>query len=114
MIRKHLVAVLAAGAAAGLGVALGVSLAGSSATSTRTVTVASTTTRAARTVTHVRTLEPGMRVALADGSTVEIVSNPKDGIWVFGRYLSSPGDPSRIGTEEMVFAQDMVEIQPAP
>ena len=63
---------------------------------------------------NVRTLEPGTRVALTDGSTVEIVSNPKDGIWVFARYLSSPRDTSLVGTEEMVFAQDMVEIQPTP
>jgi hypothetical protein len=63
---------------------------------------------------NVRLLEPGTRVALADGSTVEIVSNPKDGIWVFGRYLSSPPDASRVGTEEMIFAQDVVEISAAP
>jgi len=63
---------------------------------------------------NVRTLEPGTRVALTDGSTVEIVSNPKDGIWVFARYLSAPRDTSLVGTEEMVFAQDMVEIQTTP
>jgi hypothetical protein len=58
---------------------------------------------------NVRFLEPGARVALADGSTVEIVSNPKDGIWVVARYLTSPRDPSLVGTEEMIFAQDVVE-----
>ena len=63
---------------------------------------------------NVRTLEPGTRVALTDGSTVEIVSNPKDGIWVFARYLSSPRDTSLVGTEEMVFAQDIVEIEATP
>ena len=59
---------------------------------------------------NVRLLEPGTRVALADGSTAEIVSNPKDGIWVFARYLST-SDASRVGAEEMVFAQDIVEIR---
>jgi hypothetical protein len=59
---------------------------------------------------NVRFLEPGTRVALADGSTVEIVSNPKDGIWLVARYLSSQRDASLIGTEEMVFAQDIVEL----
>ena len=63
---------------------------------------------------NVRLLEPGTRVALADGSTVEVVSNPKDGIWVFGRYLSSPRDASLVGSEEMIFAQDVVEISSAP
>jgi hypothetical protein len=59
---------------------------------------------------NVRTLEPGTRVALADGSLVEVVSNPRDGIWLFARYLSSPGNDSLVGTEEMIFAQDVVEI----
>jgi len=63
---------------------------------------------------NLRLLEPGTRVALSDGSTAEIVSNPKDGIWVFARYLSSPRDTSLVGTEEMVFAQDIVEIREAP
>jgi len=60
-------------------------------------------------VINVRTLEAGTRVALADGSTVEIVSNPKDGIWVFARYLAAPHDASLVGTEDMIFAQDIVE-----
>ena len=58
---------------------------------------------------NVRTLEPGTRLALADGSTVEVVTNPKDGIWLFARYLSSPRDAALVGTEEMIFAQDVVE-----
>ena len=63
---------------------------------------------------NVRLLEPGTRVALADGSTVEIVSNPKDGIWVFARYLASPRDASLVGTEDMIFAQDVIETRDAP
>ena len=63
---------------------------------------------------NVRLLEPGTRVALCDGSTVKVVSNPKDGIWVFARYLSSPRDASLVGTEEMIFAQDVVEISAEP
>ena len=62
-------------------------------------------------IVNLRLLEPGTRVALLDGSTAEVVSNPKDGIWVFARYLSSPRDASLVGTEEMVFAQDIVEIR---
>jgi hypothetical protein len=48
---------------------------------------------------------------LDGGATAEIVSNPLDGVWVFARYLSSPADPARVGSEEMIFAQDIVEIQ---
>jgi hypothetical protein len=61
---------------------------------------------------NIRVLEPGTRIALIDGSTAEIVSNPSDGVWVFARYLSSPDDPARIGSEEMIFAQDIVEVRP--
>jgi hypothetical protein len=60
---------------------------------------------------NVRLLEPGTRLALADGSTVEVVSNPRDGIWVFARYLSSPRDVALVGTEDMIFAQDVVETR---
>jgi len=59
---------------------------------------------------NVRLLEPGIRVVLEDGATAEIVSNPLDGVWVFGRYLTSPDEPGRVGSEEMIFAQDIVEI----
>jgi hypothetical protein len=59
---------------------------------------------------NIRLLEPGTRVVLDDGATAEIVSNPLDGVWVFARYLTSP-DTGKVGSEEMVFAQDIVEIQ---
>jgi hypothetical protein len=63
---------------------------------------------------NLRLLEPGTTIGLADGSTAEVVSNPLDGVWVFARYLSSPSDASLIGTEAMVFAQDIVEVLKAP
>jgi hypothetical protein len=59
---------------------------------------------------NVRLLEPGIRVVLEGGATAEIVSNPLDGVWVFARYLTSPDDPGRVGSEEMIFAQDIVGI----
>lgn len=61
-------------------------------------------------VINLRSLGPGTTVGLSDGSTAEVVSNPLDGIWVFARYLSSPKDPSLVGTREMIFAQDIVEV----
>jgi hypothetical protein len=60
---------------------------------------------------NVRTLRPGTRIALADGAVAEIVSNPADGVWLFARYLESPRDPALIGQEEMIFAQDVVEVR---
>jgi len=61
---------------------------------------------------NIRLLGPGARIALADGATAEIVSNPLDGVWVFARYMSSPDDPARVGSEEMIFAQDVVAAAP--
>jgi hypothetical protein len=61
-------------------------------------------------VINLRLLQPGTRIGLSDGSTAEVVSNPLDGVWVFARYLTSPHDAAVVGTEEMIFAQDVVEI----
>jgi hypothetical protein len=63
---------------------------------------------------NLRLLEPGTTISLSDGSTAEVVSNPLDGVWVFARYLSSPNDASVVGTEEMIFAQNIVEILHTP
>ncbi|HMD62607.1 MAG TPA: hypothetical protein VKF83_01360 [Stellaceae bacterium] len=63
---------------------------------------------------NIRLLEAGTRIGLVDGATAEIVSNPLDGVWVFARYLSSPDDPARVGSEEMIFAQDITEVQGGP
>lgn len=60
---------------------------------------------------NVRSLGAGTRVMLANGAEVEIVSNPGDGVWVFGRYLSAPDDSGEVGAEDMIFAQDVVEVR---
>ena len=60
---------------------------------------------------NIRDLAVGTRVKLGTGAEVEIVDNPKDGVWLFARYLSSAGDPAMVGSEEMIFAQDVVEIR---
>jgi hypothetical protein len=48
---------------------------------------------------------------LGSGAEVEIVSNPRDGVWLFGRYLASADDPGMVGEEEMIFAHDVVEVR---
>jgi hypothetical protein len=63
---------------------------------------------------NLRLLELGTTIGLSDGATAEVVSNPLDGVWVFARYLSSPSDASLVGTEAMIFAQDVVEVLEAP
>jgi hypothetical protein len=62
---------------------------------------------------NTRELTPGMQILLVDGAVAEVVSNPLDGVWVFARYLSSPADPAVVGSEEMIFAQDIAEIRAA-
>jgi hypothetical protein len=59
---------------------------------------------------NVRVLAAGTRVVLASGAEIEIVSNPGDGVWLFGRYVAS-GDAAMVGEEEMIFAQDVVEVR---
>jgi hypothetical protein len=60
---------------------------------------------------NIRALATGTRVILANGAEVEIVSNPGDGVWLFARYLPSDGSTSLPGEEEMIFAQDVVEVR---
>lgn len=60
---------------------------------------------------NVRDLATGTSVVLGDGAVAEIVDNPRDGIWLLARYLSSPRDSTLVGREEMIFAQDVVAVR---
>ena len=60
---------------------------------------------------NVRELAPGTSVVLGDGAVAEIIDNPRDGIWLLARYLTSPGDSTLVGREEMIFAQDVLEVR---
>ena len=62
---------------------------------------------------NIRTLPEGAHIVLADGSVAEVVSNPADGAWLFARYVSS-NNADLVGQEEMIFAQDVVAVRPAP
>jgi hypothetical protein len=62
-------------------------------------------------IVNVRELPVGARVLLGSGAEVEIVSNPGDGVWIFVRYLASAEEPELVGEEEMIFAQDVVEVR---
>ena len=55
---------------------------------------------------NIRALPAGTVVVLADGTEVEIVSNPGDGVWLFARSVTSDTG------EEMIFAQDVVAVKP--
>lgn len=58
---------------------------------------------------NVMDLKPGDQVMLAGDVVVEVIANPKDGIWIQARYIRVPHDPSQEGTEEMIFAEDMID-----
>ena len=60
---------------------------------------------------NIRDLAAGTRVVLLSGAEAEIVDNPKDGVWLFARYLSAPDNPGLVGVEEMIFAQDVVDTR---
>ncbi len=55
-------------------------------------------------------LEPGMQLRLIGGATAEVVANPQDGVWLLLRYLSSTTHPALVGTEDMVFAEDVLDV----
>ena len=52
-------------------------------------------------------LKPGDRVKLHDGSVVEIVSNPEDGIWVETRSADATEDTE---TTTMTHCQEIAEV----
>ena len=55
-------------------------------------------------------LKPGDRIQLGGGVIAEVVSNPRDGVWVEARYVNAPDDPSQEGSQEMIFAEDIVDM----
>ena len=66
--------------------------------------------RVPKTVINVLTLEPGTRVRLVGDAIAEVIANPQDGVWLFLRYLVAPSNPDQVGAEEMVFAEDVLEV----
>ncbi|MDE2838105.1 MAG: hypothetical protein OXL97_11465 [Chloroflexota bacterium] len=59
-------------------------------------------------VVNLMELEVGVRVSLIEDAVAEVVDNPRDGSWIIVRYLESPSDPSKVGSEEPVFAADVL------
>lgn len=57
---------------------------------------------------NVMDLQPGDKIRLRGDIIAEVVSNPRDGMWVVARYLAVP--ENSVQTEEMVFAEDIVDL----
>ena len=61
-------------------------------------------------VVNLITIAEGATISTIHGATAEVINNPKDGVWIFAKYLTSPEDPDMVGTEDMIFAQDIAEV----
>ena len=57
-----------------------------------------------------RDLPAGAKVTLRNGATAEVTANPRDGGWIFVRYLEHPKDPSKVGSEDMAFCTDVLSV----
>ena len=55
-------------------------------------------------------LPEGQKVKLRDGAIAEVIANPRDGGWIFIKFIENPSDPSLVGTEDMAFATDVIGL----
>ena len=55
-------------------------------------------------------LPEGTKVRLANHVIAEVTANPRDGGWLFIRFVEYPEDPSRVGEEDMVFCADVLAV----
>ena len=58
---------------------------------------------------NLRELKPGERLKLVGDILVEVVDNPEDGMWIRAKYITVPSNPSAEGTEDQIFAADVLE-----
>ena len=55
-------------------------------------------------------LKPGQKIMMKNQAVAEVVENLGDGIWVKGRFLESPADPSLVGTEELCYCEETLRV----
>jgi hypothetical protein len=55
-------------------------------------------------------LPVGTKVRLRSDAVAEVTANPRDGGWIFVRYVESSKDPSKVGEDDMVFCSDVVAV----
>jgi hypothetical protein len=58
---------------------------------------------------NLRELAPGDRVKMGDDIIVEVTENPRDGMWIRGKYITVPAAPAMEGTEDQIFAADVTD-----
>ncbi|MBV1878468.1 MAG: hypothetical protein KUG79_12555 [Pseudomonadales bacterium] len=52
----------------------------------------------------------GAKVRLVGGETAEVVSNPRDGMWILLNILEAPNDPDYVGEEDLIFWADVLGV----
>jgi hypothetical protein len=62
---------------------------------------------------NVREVPVGATVRLSNDATAEVIDNPRDGMWLLCRYLTSPDDPDKVGETEPVFVHDVAGMEEA-
>lgn len=55
-------------------------------------------------------VKPGQRILMKNQSLVEVVENLGDGIWVKGRLLEAPQDPSMVGSEDLCYCEEILKV----
>ena len=58
-------------------------------------------------VVNLMDVEEGTKVSLGNEGVAEVVSNPRDGSWILVKHLEVPDDASKVGEEELIFAEDV-------
>ena len=60
---------------------------------------------------HLRDLNPGDTIKVIQGGTVEVVMNPRDGLWLVVRYVEAPPEgPESVGEDQMLYFEDVGEL----
>lgn len=59
---------------------------------------------------NAREVPVGAHVRLTGDATAVVVDNPRDGMWLLCRYISSPDEPDKEGETEPVFVHDVLEV----
>lgn len=57
-----------------------------------------------------RDLPEGSKVRLTNGAIAEVTGNPHDGAWLLIRFVEHPKEPSKVGTDDMVFFVDVEAV----
>lgn len=55
-------------------------------------------------------VKPGQRILMKNQSVAEVVENLGDGIWVKGRFLEAPQNPSIVGSEDLCYCEEILQV----